>query len=87
MSSNEKNPGVNAKVLSLYPKRYWKILVDVIADKLIRKNVPEGEKNTIIEEACSCFFIDDGTMMRYAKRKGAVRKLTSKMEEIRWNKE
>ena len=64
-----------------------KILVDVIADKLIRKTVPEGEKNTIIEEACSCFFIDDGTMMRYAKRKGAVRKVTSKMEEIRRNKE
>ena len=87
MSSNEKSPGVNTKVLSLYPKRYWKILVDVIADKLIRKNVSEGEKNTIIEEACSCYFIDDGTMMRYAKRKGAVRKLTSKMEEIRRNKE
>ena len=77
MSSNEKNPGVNTKVLSLYPKRYWKILVDVIADKLIRKNVSEGEKNTIIEEACSRYFIDDGTMMRYAKRKGAVRKVTA----------
>ena len=87
MSSNEKSPGVNTKVLSLYPKRYWKILVDVIADKLIRKNVSEGEKNTIIEEACSCYFIDDGTMMRYAKRKGAVRKVTSKMEEIRRNTE
>lgn len=86
MSSNEKNPGVNTKVLSLYPKRYWKILVDVIADKLIGKIVPEGEKNTIIE-AYSCYFIDDGTMMRYAKRKGAVRKLTSKMEEIRRNTE
>ena len=86
MSSNEKSPGVNTKVLSLDPKRYWKILVDVIADKLIRKNVSEGEKNTIIE-ACSCYFIDDGTMMRYAKRKGAVRKLTSKMEEIRRNTE
>lgn len=59
----------------------------MIADKLIRKIVTEGEKNTIIEEACSCYFIDDGTMMRYAKRKGAVRKLTSKMEEIRRNKE
>ena len=80
MLSNEKSPGVNTKVLSLYPKRYWKILVDVIADKLIRKNVSEGEKNTIIEEACSRYFIDDGTMMRYAKRKGAVRKVTGKME-------
>ena len=68
------------------PKGIEKILVDVIADKLIGIIVPEGEKNTIIEEACSCYFIDDGTMMRYAKRKGAVRKLTSKMEEIRWNK-
>ena len=66
---------------------YWKILVDVIADKLIKKNVSEGEKNTMIEEACSCYFIDDGTMMRYAKRKGAVWKVTSKMEEIRRNKE
>ena len=78
---------VNTKVLSLYPKRYWKILVDVIADKLIRKNVSEGEKNTIIEEACSCYFIDDGTMMLYVKRKGAVRKITGKMEEIRRNTE
>ena len=87
MSSNEKSPGVNTKVLSLYPKRYWKILVDVIADKLIGIIVPEGEKNTIIEEACSRYLIDVGTMMRYAKRKGAVRKLTSKMEEIRRNTE
>ena len=87
MSSNEKNLGVNTKVLSLYPKRYWKILVDVIADKLIRKNVSEGEKNTIIEEAYSRYLIDDGTMMRYAKRKDTVRKVTGKMEEIRWNKE
>ena len=87
MSSNEKSPGVNTKVLSLYPKRYWKILVDVIADKLIGKIVPEGEKNTIIEEAYSRYLIDDGTMMRYAKRKDTVRKVTGKMEEIRWNKE
>ena len=64
-----------------------KILVDVIADKLIGKIVPEGEKNTIIEEAYSRYLIDDGTMMRYAKRKDAVRKVTGKMEEIRWNKE
>ena len=73
--------------MSLYPKRYWKILVDVIADKLIGKIVPEGEKNTIIEEAYSRYLIDDGTMMRYAKRKDTVRKVTGKMEEIRWNKE
>ena len=41
-----------------------KILVDVIADKQIGKIVPEGEKNTIIEEAYSRYLIDDGTMMR-----------------------
>ena len=56
---------------------------NVIADKFIGKIVPEGEKNTIIEEAYSRYLIDDGTMMRYAKRKGAVRKVTGKMEEIR----
>ena len=64
-----------------------KILVDVIADKQIGKIVPEGEKNTIIEEAYSRYLIDDGTMMRYAKEKGAVKKVTSKMEEIRRTKE
>ena len=64
-----------------------KILVDVIADKQIGKIVTKKKKNTIIGKAYSRYLIDDGTMMRYAKRKDTVRKVTGKMEEIRWNKE
>lgn len=61
--------------------RLEKILVDVLVDKLICKIVPDSEKKAIIEGAYQDFLIDEGTMMRYAKRKGAEKKIVNALKE------
>lgn len=61
--------------------RIEKILVDVLADKLIGGIVPEGEKPAIVEGAYHDFLIDEGTLLRYAKRKGAVKKVVNALNE------
>lgn len=61
--------------------RIEKILVDVMTDKLISGIVPEGEKAAIIEGAYKDYIVDEGTMIRYAKRKGAVKKVKNALHE------
>lgn len=61
--------------------RIEKILVDVLTDKLIGGIVPDGEKAAIVEGAYHDFIIDERTMMRYAKRKGAVGKMVDALNE------
>lgn len=61
--------------------RIEKILVDVLTDKLIGGIVPDGEKSAIVEGAYHDFLIDEGTMMRYAKRKGAAKKVVNALNE------
>ena len=61
--------------------RIEKILVDVLVDKLIGGIVPEGEKPAIVEGAYHDFLIDEGTLLRYAKRKGAVKKVVNALNE------
>ena len=61
--------------------RIEKILVDVLTDKLIGGIVPDGEKAAIVKGAYHDFIIDEGTMMRYAKRKGAVGKMVDALNE------
>lgn len=58
-----------------------KILVDVATDKLISKIVPNGEKRAIYAGAFSDYFIDKEVMMRYAKRKGAEKKVRKALDE------
>ena len=55
--------------------RLEKILVDVFTDKLISKIVPDSEKEAIINGAFSEYMLDENTMLRYAKRKGAYEKM------------
>ena len=43
--------------------------------------VPDGEKSAIVAGAYHDFIIDEGTMMRYAKRKGAAKKVINAMNE------
>ena len=61
--------------------RIEKILVDLFTDKLVSEIVPEGEKEAIIEGAYANYLIDENTMLRYAKRKGAEKKVVSAMNE------
>ncbi len=61
--------------------RIEKILVDVLVDKLISRIVPDGEKTAIVKGAFHEFLVDEATMMRYAKRKGAVQKLERALRE------
>ena len=61
--------------------RIEKILVDVLTDKLIGRIIPDGEKAAIVEGAYHDFIVDDGTMMRYAKRKGAAKKVLKALNE------
>lgn len=55
--------------------RLEQMLVDVLVDKLISAVVPEEEKSNIINGAFDRFLVDEKTMIRYAKRKGAEKKL------------
>ena len=56
--------------------RLEKILVDILTDKLISVIVPDGEKENILTESVHNYYLDKGAMLRYAKRKGAEKKLT-----------
>ena len=61
--------------------RLEKMLVDILVDKLIGGIVPEGEKQGIIDRAFSDYLVDEATMIRYAKRKGAEKKLRAALKE------
>ncbi len=61
-----------------WKSRLEKIVVDVFTDKLLGGIVPEGEKEGIIRGAFELYLVDEKTMIRYAKRKGA----DSKIKEI-----
>ena len=64
-----------------WESRIEKILVDVFTDKLISEIIPEGEKSRILTGAYADYLIDEDTMVRYAKRKGAERKLMKALQE------
>ena len=64
-----------------WQSRIEKILVDILVDKLISRIVPDGEKAAIVEGAYQEFLVDEGTMLRYAKRKGAVQKMEKALRE------
>ena len=68
-------------IVQPWQARIEKILVDVMTDKLISGIIPEGEKAAIIEGAYKDYFVDEGTMIRYARRKGAVKKVKNALHE------
>lgn len=61
--------------------RLEKILVDITVDKLLSRVVSGAEYNTIFTEAFERYLIDQKTMMRYAKRKGAGEKFKQCLEK------
>jgi hypothetical protein len=61
--------------------RLEKIIVDVLVDKLIGGIVPDGEKQNIVDGAFGNYLVDEATMVRYAKRKGAEKKLLKALNE------
>ena len=61
--------------------RLEKMLVDVMVDKLIGGIVPDGEKKNIVDGAYNNYIVDEATMVRYAKRKGAENKLREALSE------
>ena len=54
--------------------RIEKLLVDVVVDKLIKRTVYSGEYMSIFDGAFNNYAIDRSTMMRYARRRGALEK-------------
>lgn len=63
--------------------RLEQLLVDVFADKLISRIVPDEEKNAILDGAFEGYLVDEKTMVRYAKRKGADKKIRQILQEYR----
>lgn len=64
-----------------WKSRLEKILVDVAVDKLISGIVPDGEKRAIFDNAFHDYLIDVNTMLSYAKRKGAEKKIQEVLRE------
>lgn len=63
-----------------WKSRLEKVLVDVFTDKIVSSIVPDGEKEAILDGAFQNYLIDKGTMLRYAKRKGAEKKVSEVLE-------
>ena len=54
--------------------RLEKMLVDIAVDKLLRKVIYSGEYPTIYQNAFHKYAIDTNAMVRYARRRGAIKK-------------
>ena len=66
-----------------WESRLEKILVDVFTDKLMSTIVPDGEKQAIIDGAFNEYMLDEKTMLRYARRKGAEKKMQQVLKKYR----
>lgn len=60
-----------------------KILVDISVDKLLSRMVYGGELQRIFDGAFDNYFLDMGTMLRYANRKGAGTKFIECLKKHR----
>lgn len=61
--------------------RLEKLLVDLMVDSLLKKSVSEAEYATIFEEAFAKYAIEESCLFRYAKRRGAERKILTFIQE------
>ena len=61
--------------------RLEKILVDITVDKLQRQIIPPSEYGNIFHNAYECYFLDEKTMIRYARRRGAEAKFESALNQ------
>ena len=67
---------------------YWQsrietILVDVLVDKFVSGIIPDNEKRAVTEGIYASYSIDEKTMLTYARRKGAVKKLQTALSIYR----
>lgn len=58
-----------------------KMLVDIMADKLVKESVIESEYPAIYEEAFSRYVVDESQMFRYAKRRTADKRIKEYLRE------
>ena len=61
--------------------RIEKLLVDVITNAILLSSVSEAELTNIYEEAFAKYAIDESCMFRYAKRRGAEKKIREFIEK------
>lgn len=65
--------------------RLEKLLVDLFCEKILMESISESEFPTLLEDAFSRYVIDESCLFRYAKRRGAdkrLKKLISEQTEI-----
>ena len=71
------------KLLSESPKssvNKWdtcmeKMIVDILYDKIITSTYPLGERGAVVREIFNKYVVDESKMFRYARRRGAEKKL------------
>lgn len=61
--------------------RIEKLLVDVITNSILLSSISETELTNIYEEAFAKYAIDESCMFRYAKRRGAEKKIREFIKE------
>ena len=59
-----------------------KILVDLVADKLLLSCVSRGEYNNIFHQAFQDFYIDESKLFRYARRRNAKSKVLLHIDKM-----
>lgn len=55
--------------------RLEKMLVDLVSDQIIMESISESEFPGILEDAFAKYVIDESSLFRYAKRRGAEKRL------------
>ena len=63
--------------------RLEKIIVDILTDKFVKEIVPDDEKDNIVHGAYENYLLDEDTMIRYAKRKGAEKKIKEELNKYK----
>lgn len=58
-----------------------KILVDIIAESVITESISESEYPNIYEDAFTRYVVDESCLFRYAKRRGADKKIHKLIKE------
>ena len=68
-------------IFEKWQSRLEKILVDISVDKLLSRIIPESEYDNIFSESLRHYYIDIGSMERYASRRGALDKFKTILNE------
>ena len=68
---------------TVWHMRLEQIIADMLIDKLISKIIPQEEKAGIFEQAFETYLVDERTMFRCARRKGAELKLRTILDDYR----